>query len=297
MPGKVFVVLGTAASIICMVALVVALDAASFHLFSPTASRSGTALMALEALALGGAAVASLGLGLGAAASRLRTERRLQRRLRGLPLVDVGGVPVVVVPGEAVRAFCAGLLRPRVFVSQGAVDQLDAVELAAIVSHEAHHAARRDPLRLAAVDVVARAMFFVPGLHELAGRCRVAAELQADAAAERAQGASPLAAALLRFSEDPAAGVSADRVHRLLGEPVAVGVPLVRLLPALASTAVALGLVAVLIWATGCADLDVSKALERPEFLAAGLAALGTVGAAMSGGVLAAPARRRVARR
>jgi hypothetical protein len=177
------------------------------------------------------------------------------------------------------------------------VDQLDAVELAAIVSHEAHHAARRDPLRLAAVDVVARAMFFVPGLHELAGRCRVAAELQADAAAERAQGASPLAAALLRFSEDPAAGVSADRVHRLLGEPVAVGVPLVRLLPALASTAVALGLVAVLIWATGCADLDVSKALERPEFLAAGLAALGTVGAAMSGGVLAAPARRRVARR
>jgi Zn-dependent protease with chaperone function len=60
----------------------------------------------------------------------------------------VDGREIVVVAGAAPIAFCSGLLRPRIFVSQGALRRLSAAELLAVVAHESHHADRRDPLRL-----------------------------------------------------------------------------------------------------------------------------------------------------
>ena len=131
----------------------------------------------------------------------------------------------VVFEDERPRAFCAGLLRPRIYLSTGAVAALDEPALRAVLLHEDHHARRRDPLRLATGRVLSRALFFVPGIGELVRHQQSLAELGAD---ERAIGAgdenrSALARAMLSFSETTDAGESVGidptRVDHLLGEP------------------------------------------------------------------------------
>ena len=71
-------------------------------------------------------------------------------------------------PGASPLAFCAGLLRPRVFVSEGALARLGARALTAVVAHEGHHAARRDPLRI----LIARAIGDAYSLRALRGASR-----------------------------------------------------------------------------------------------------------------------------
>jgi hypothetical protein len=135
------------------------------------------------------------------------------RRLAAeLPVVDrriIGGRAVHIVPVAPPRAFCSGLLRPRVYVSEGALATLSAPELAAVVAHEGHHADRRDPLRL----LIARAIGDAYSLRALPRREQALAELAADAAAVRRSGTAPLASALLAFP----GGVAPERVDRLAG--------------------------------------------------------------------------------
>ncbi|MHB8692125.1 MAG: M48 family metalloprotease [Solirubrobacteraceae bacterium] len=78
--------------------------------------------------------------------------------------------------------------------------------------HERHHAWRRDPLRLAAGRVVARALFFLPWLDRLHGHELSLAELGAD---ERAMSAAPgnrsaLARAMLSFTDASAGRAGFD---------------------------------------------------------------------------------------
>ena len=157
----------------------------------------------------------------------------------------IAGQPVAIVPGARPLAFCAGLLRPRVYVSSGAVERLSADALAAVVEHEAHHAARRDPLRI----LVARAIGEAYSLTALPRREQALAELAADAAAVRRRGAAPLAAALLAFdatddrarARRPARGRAAERqVPRALVAGAAVVI--VALLALIALGAAAPGL-------------------------------------------------------
>lgn len=130
-----------------------------------------------------------------------------------------------VIDGDLPQAFCAGLLRPCVYVSTGAVERLDETAVRAVLAHEFHHARRRDPLRLAVGRVLAGALFFVPGLHQLVRRHQDLAELGADEAAINAapENRSALAHAMLTFAEPrgagPAAGIDPQRVDHLLGEP------------------------------------------------------------------------------
>jgi hypothetical protein len=111
-----------------------------------------------------------------------------------------------------------------VYVSSGAVALLDEAALGAVLAHERHHARRRDPLRLAAGRVGARALFFVPGLRELARRQQSLAELSADESAIAAapENRAALAQAMLSFVDDSGdqdgAGVDPARVDHLLGE-------------------------------------------------------------------------------
>ena len=130
-----------------------------------------------------------------------------------------------VIADERPRAFCAGLIRPMVYVSSGAVELLDQAALGAVLAHERHHARRRDPLRLAAGRVGARALFFVPGLRELLERQQSLAELSADESAIAAapENRAALAQAMLSFVEesgdDSGAGIDPARVDQLVGEP------------------------------------------------------------------------------
>ena len=101
-----------------------------------------------------------------------------------------------VIDAAAPLAFCAGWLRPRVYVSTAVLDRLSDAELRAVLAHEQHHGALRDPLRLAVGRVLCQALFFLPVLRPLHDRYADVAELTADAAALAAVGRRDRAARL-----------------------------------------------------------------------------------------------------
>jgi hypothetical protein len=116
------------------------------------------------------------------------------------------------------------LLAPRVYVTTGAVDLLDAKALEAVLLHERHHAWRHDPLRLAGARVIAGALFFLPSLRRLHGHEQALAELGADESAVNAApgNRSALARAMLGFidaASDSSAGIDPARVDYVLGDP------------------------------------------------------------------------------
>jgi bla regulator protein blaR1 len=174
-------------------------------------------------LALAGLGAAVLAILARGACSQLRAHRRF---VRGLPLLGplAGYAGVRVIDSASPHAFCAGYLRPRVYISRGALEILSEPELAAVLSHEDRHRRTRDPLRFACGRLLSQALFFLPALRPLGVRYEELAELQADEAAVRASAGErgPLAAALLTFeAATPAGGVgiSNERVDALLGQP------------------------------------------------------------------------------
>jgi hypothetical protein len=191
-----------------------------------------------------------MAIAIAAAVRECAAARRLGRRIDAseLELLD----DALIIPDDRPLAFCAGLLRPRVCVSSGAVALLDQPALRAVLLHERHHARRRDPLRLAAGSVIARALFFVPGLAELMRQHQALAELSADenAIGEEPANRSALARAMLSFteasSEDDRIGIDPTRVDRLLGEPPSWRFPLLLSLVAVGVIAlvVAIGVLA-----------------------------------------------------
>ncbi len=160
---------------------------------------------------------------LGGTIRESRASRRFARAVSSRQLETLRGA--VVVPDAQPRAFCAGLLRPRVYVSAGAVALLDEAALNAVLAHERHHARRRDPLRFAAGRVLAHALFFLPELGLLVERQQALAELSADeSAVDRVPAQrSALARAMLSFADAPTSGggggIDPARIDYLLGEP------------------------------------------------------------------------------
>jgi Zn-dependent protease with chaperone function len=243
----------------------------------PALNAAAALLLALAAL---GAVV--LVVALGAGWRQARAQRRLLRRLPVAgPLPGHAGV--WLVEAGAPLAFCAGWLRPRVFVSRAAVERLSRAQLRAVLAHEYHHRARRDPLRLAAGRALCQALFFLPVLRPLHARGDDEAELRADAAAVRvAGGPAPLASAMLAFAAGPpgTAGIAPARVDSLLGESVGWSPPRAALLVGLATLA---GLVA-LTWrasagATASATLGLPIASSQPCVLLLALVPLVAVAA------------------
>lgn len=215
-------------------------------------------------------AMATGGLAVGAmmtwgAVRELAAARSLERRLAAQARTHLKGASVI--PDERPQAFCAGLVTPRVYISAGAVALLDETALHAVLAHEAHHARRRDPLRLAVGRVLARALFFVPGLGELVRRQQNLAELGADESAVDAgpDGRSALARAMLAFSEScptgGSVGIDPLRVDHLLGEPPGWRFPTLVCLAA----AGAIGLVAAIAILAG--QLAAGSATLAPPFL------------------------------
>jgi hypothetical protein len=214
-------------------------------------------------LPLAAVGVVSLLLGLRAGLAQVIAQRRF---LRGL--VVVGRLPahpdVLVVRDPQLHAFCAGHLRPRVFVSSAAARALGPAELDAVLAHEAHHRLRRDPLRIAAARALCEALFFLPVLRRLTERYCALAELSADEAALEQTGGdpAPLASAMLHVGGalDPAVvGIAPERVDHLLGATPAWRLPSALLVCATASIAT----VALLAWQIGRSAL-ITTSLNPP---------------------------------
>jgi Zn-dependent protease with chaperone function len=209
-----------------MTALIVTLDAARFHADDVVAVLAGASIATLDAetVAVTLGAFLSLGaatLATGAGARQLRHERAFLRALPTVGSTTVNGRHVEIVRASGAIAFCAGHLRPRIFVSDVALERLGTAELRAVVAHEGHHADRRDPLRMLLGRALARGL---PGAHAFERRRAALAELAADAVAVgSAGGPAPLARALLAFEDS--GGVAPERVDRLLGDAPLARVP------------------------------------------------------------------------
>jgi Zn-dependent protease with chaperone function len=125
--------------------------------------------------------------------------------------------------GSDLTAFCAGLLRPCVYVTT-ATAQLNTNELDAVVAHEAAHARRRDPLRRLLTRAAADVMFWFPLLRWWLRTHVENAEIHADKAAIDHAGRQGLAAAMLAAAAQPPVAVPAmggateTRIAHLLGE-------------------------------------------------------------------------------
>jgi Zn-dependent protease with chaperone function len=232
---------------------------------------------ALLGLAVAGLAIAAVVLGIRSIRRQIRASRSYleTHALDSEPIV-VDDVRCRLIDSEEPQAFCAGYLRARVYLSRGALEQLEPVELRAVLAHEQHHLRRRDPLRLLVARALADSLFFIPILSGIGERYSALGELAADEAAVKAvDGRGPLASALLKFTESsgqPAAVVSLapERVDHLMGDPDATrwmlpASPLARSALALA----ALGGVSLLVW-HGILDPN----LQVPLYAAAACAGL-----------------------
>jgi Zn-dependent protease with chaperone function len=130
---------------------------------------ANAAAIGVLALALLGATVTATAIL--AAVRELRAARRFDACLRAATRPEAPparpaaatalAADAIVLEGGKPQAFCAGLLRPRVYITTGSLERLDEAALAAVLEHERHHARRRDPLRLASGRVLSRALFFL----------------------------------------------------------------------------------------------------------------------------------------
>jgi Zn-dependent protease with chaperone function len=195
--------------------------------------------------ALGSVSLAAVLLCTRSAARQLLAARRFERRL---PVTGnlAGARDVRVIADDAPHAFCVGWRRPRIYLSQGALDMLDEAEVRAVIDHERHHAGRRDPLRLLTARSLGEGLFFIPGLRRLAERYAALAELAADeAAVKAAHGPKPLASALLAFESHPSpvvVGVAPERVDSLLGQRARFELPVLLLVGGAATVGVLVAL-------------------------------------------------------
>ncbi len=180
-------------------------------------------LSALGAAVMGLAGLSALALARGVRSAVLETQAqlRVRARLHSAAKAELHGERVRTFPSSRPQAFCAGLLRPRIFLSESARDRLSEMELRAVLAHEEHHVIRRDPMRVLCARVLADALFFVPGLRRLERRYGELAELAADEAAVRAAGSAALASALLKLGgsghPEGAVALAPERVDHLCG--------------------------------------------------------------------------------
>jgi len=204
-----------------LLAVIVAVDVVHFHGLTLDLH---VALGIVDAVVIARASVSLV--------RQLLAQRMFLHRLPVAREARVHGYAVRVVPGRGLQAFCAGLLRPAVYVSEGAL-AAGGPEVRAILAHEEHHRMRRDPLRLLCARVVADALRPLPPFASLDEREAALADLAADAASVEALGdRAPLASAFARWGS-----VAPERVDRLVGATRAVTIPSALLIAAATSVA------------------------------------------------------------
>jgi len=179
----------------------------------PVANVSAVAVLLLATL--------GLAITVRAVVAAAREGLRSRRFVRGLARrcqADVHGLGdgIHVIDDPHPDALVAGLVSPRIYITTGALALLDPGAAAAVLAHERHHAARRDPLRQAAGRVLTEALFFLPAVKRLTHHELQLSEIGADESA-LAAGRPALARALLAM--EPHGGIDPARVDRLLDEP------------------------------------------------------------------------------
>lgn len=163
------------------------------------------------------------------------------------------GIAGTVASGNAILfddsrplAFTGGFLEPKVFISTKLTEVLSGEEVRAVVLHELHHRAARDPLKSLLASFLSDFLFFVPAGRFLKASRSLAAEFAADEYSLAGDvDAADLAGSLLKVQRAAAPAISGffdpttERAKRLLGEPSSVRTPLARFLLSIFVLAVA----------------------------------------------------------
>ena len=148
------------------------------------------AAIVLPALVLA-ASLISVGVGV------WRVARSVQRVLASSAL-GRGPRDSLIVGGAGVLVAAAGLSRPRVVISAGALAQLDDEELAAALDHERGHIARRHRFLLVHAELCRALGRFVPGTRRAVKELGYHLERDADRWALRGHDRFALASAILK---------------------------------------------------------------------------------------------------
>jgi hypothetical protein len=122
----------------------------------------------------------AVGVSLVAACVRTARGARTARRLVDRHVVGRGPHGSVIVSGPDVVFAVAGLARPRVVVSAGALASLDDAELAAGLDHERGHIARRHRFVMLAAAALSALGWMVPGTRRAAAEIAFHLERDAD---------------------------------------------------------------------------------------------------------------------
>jgi|ERR1700733_4178062 len=168
----------------------------SFILLEPRAIEEP---MSALPLALGACGICVIGFGLGGAlAALVRASRLISRWTRHAKAVESQvSVPVLSINRTAPALTAAGILRPKVLLSNAAQFVLNKNELHTALRHEMAHVRRRDNLRKLSLRFVA-----FPGMQKLETAWLESTEMAADDAAVESIGdALDLAAALIKLSK------------------------------------------------------------------------------------------------
>src|SRR5262249_30008603 len=106
----------------------------------------------------------------------------------------------LVLPVEEPQAYVLGILKPRVYVSRGLLEQASEDDLASVLAHEHAHAARRDPLRRLITSI--GLVLHLPGIARLLDRLLTRTQEMAAAAdaAGAVGGPVRVAESLVRFA-------------------------------------------------------------------------------------------------
>ena len=137
-------------------------------------------------------------------------------------LVDVGDLVAFCIPGGRVPGG-----PPMIVLSAGMVAELDDAQIAAVVAHEQAHLRERHHLFLLPFVAWHEALPWVPATARAEDAVHALVEMRADDVASRSSGRIVLAGAIARTGSAPApagslavhAGVTTERVERLLGPP------------------------------------------------------------------------------
>jgi Zn-dependent protease with chaperone function len=191
----------------------------------------------------GGATVAGLGLILAGAvvartvvtavghlraAGREALRHAETARLVGHPDPALGAV---LVDHARPAAYCVAGRHPTVILTTGALRELDAGQLGAVLAHERAHLASHHHLLLAMAGIGRQVLPFLPLMRDADAQVGRLVELHADDAAARASDPASLATALVVLATAPspapalAAGATdaVQRIHRLLGPAEPLG--------------------------------------------------------------------------
>ncbi|MGD0937672.1 MAG: M56 family metallopeptidase [Streptosporangiaceae bacterium] len=217
-----------------------------------TYATPGGAMVAGLGLTLAGAVVARTALTAMThlrAAGRQALQHAQTARLVGRPEPALGAT---LIDHPQPAAYCVAGRDPTVVLTTGAVQALDADQLAAVLAHERAHLTGRHHRLIAMARIGRQVLPFVPLMRDADAQVARLAEMHADDAATRTCEPAPLATALviLAAGASPAPALAAaatdavQRIQRMLGPAEPLGRTRRRLLR---TTAAALALAPVLL--------------------------------------------------